>query len=402
MSDFIAHSLKAAKLQNRGDLAPAMIHYQAAHRAEPLNLSGLFNVISCAYHLGDWKLHKLYMDKAAAIAPDHPNLSYVNANYLLLKGDYAAGFAAYEARMKTGYMAGQKIIKWREKLAAIPELTANMLHSGALEHKSVLILTEQGHGDIMMFLRFLPMLASHGFQISFLNFKPALIPLLEQQDLPCHLLKIGDEITPPAAHASLLSLAHILSLETPRAVPPPFSFKPSLAAIDKFQTRKDIRKIGLVASGQTQNYWNNLRALPLEKLANAVRAALSPAPHIKLVHLQYQPRESDQEFLNHADWIEDWGASITNFDDAAGAIYDLDLIITIDTATAHLAASMGKPCFIMLPFVPDWRWGIGGLGGLEQTHSSWYPEARLFRQKQLDDWDSALAQLTQSLQNFFE
>jgi ADP-heptose:LPS heptosyltransferase len=114
-------------------------------------------------------------------------------------------------------------------------------------------------------------------------------------------------------------------------------------------------------------------------------------PDADYISLQRAYREADRALESGEREILDLAAGLESFSDTAAVIHHLDLVVSVDTAVAHLAGAMGKPLYLLLPWVPDFRWL------LERTDSPWYPTARLFRQQGLADWSGALAQLGEAL-----
>ena len=121
------------------------------------------------------------------------------------------------------------------------------------------------------------------------------------------------------------------------------------------------------------------------------RLAALANPGVVLVGLQNEVRAEDERVLAANKQILHWGSELKDFSDTAALVSLMDLVISVDTSVAHLAGALGKPVWILLPFVPDWRWL------LEREDSPWYPTARLFRQPKIGDWDSVIDQVKHSL-----
>jgi hypothetical protein len=191
-----------------------------------------------------------------------------------------------------------------------------------------------------------------------------------------------DEPAPPHdVHCPLLSLPGLLGL-LPGQLPVAESYlraDPQLA--EKFAGEwagENRRKIGLVWSGKS--YPDPFRSIPAEKLQ-----ILKDIKNIRWISLQTAADlPAGMEML-------ELGSKLKNFSDTAAAMEGLDLIITIDTASAHLAGALGKPAWVLLKRVADWRWGRDG------DSCPWYPSLRLFRQENDGDWDTPLAQVAQAL-----
>jgi hypothetical protein len=170
---------------------------------------------------------------------------------------------------------------------------------------------------------------------------------------------------------------------------------PYLAALPerllKWRTRLPYAatpRIGLVWSGSSLHPNDRDRSLALERLG-----ALLDVPGVSFVSLQRDYRDHDRAALLHRS-IERIDDALADFADTAAAIEQCDLVISVDTSVAHLAGALGKPFWLLLPFVPDWRWLLG------RADSPWYPTARLFRQPRLGDWESVIADVARALSLF--
>jgi hypothetical protein len=115
---------------------------------------------------------------------------------------------------------------------------------------------------------------------------------------------------------------------------------------------------------------------------------------VQYVGLQRDLRDGDAEILWNNPQVEHLGDALETFADSAAVIASLDLIISIDSATVHLAGALSKPVWVLLPYSPDWRWL------LDRNDSPWYPTARLFRQARVDDWSGVVESVTEGLAHF--
>jgi hypothetical protein len=147
-------------------------------------------------------------------------------------------------------------------------------------------------------------------------------------------------------------------------------------------------RVGLVWSGSTIHPNDHKRSIALEQLA-----PLFKVPNISFVSLQMEYRDANLPALAHLP-IQRIDSAITDFGDTAAAIEQCDLVISVDTSVAHLAGSLGKPLWILLSDIPDWRWLLG------RTDSPWYPTARLFRQSKAGDWNGVIADVVKALSAF--
>jgi hypothetical protein len=186
-------------------------------------------------------------------------------------------------------------------------------------------------------------------------------------------------------HAPLMSLPAILGLETiPQQVPYIAAPLEGASSFDTFlEVPRGTRRVGIAWAGNTGHENDRNRSC-----APHYFAALSDAPALTLFSLQMDARAAALEEIGA---VRDMAADLEDFADTARVLARLDLIITVDTALAHLAGAMGRPVWLLLPYAPDWRWG------LETATTSWYPSMRLFRQEAPGDWDGVFARVRNAL-----
>jgi tetratricopeptide (TPR) repeat protein len=303
---------------------------------------------------------------------------YNRAAHLLLAGDFTAGFADYEARFAAMKAVDQRVYsqpRW---------------DGSPLRGRSILVYGEQGFGDALQFSRYVPLLAEQGARV-ILEVQRPLVSLLAS-------IKGVERIVPKSAtppftdfHIPILSLPHIFgtTLETvPASVPYITPPETSVAAWRK-QTGAEpgILRVGLAWAGKERPYPN--RSCPPENLApllaiNGIRFySLQIGEHDRLP----LPPELAVQVIDLTGGIED-------FADTAALIANLDLVITIDTAVAHLAGALGKPVWVLLPRLADWRWLEG------RDDSPWYPTMRLFRQQQPGDWPPVMDAVVRALREW--
>jgi len=310
--------------------------------------------------------------QAHALRPDFAAARFNEALALLRQGDFAAGWRLYEWRFRA--------VGRRTLVRTFPEPL--WLGATPLAGKTLFVHYEQGFGDTLQMLRYLPLLAARGARV-LVEVPPALADIaatlrgspavvvegapVPAFDLQCPLMSL-----PLACGTTLASI--------PADVPYLFAPEPDRKAWqDRLGTRTH-RRIGLAWSGSAGNTAAmRQRSLPLEHLL----AWLPAGAEFHSVQKDY--RDGDPERLAADGRIRDHAASLRNFASTAGLIDQLDLVITVDTAVAHLAGALGKPVWVLLPFVADYRWL------LDRGDSPWYPTMRLFRQPAFGDWASVLA-----------
>lgn len=325
-----------------------------------------------------------YYEQATQLKPDFADAQFNRATTLLLQGEFEAGWAAYEWRWQIS------TVRPLQRQYARP-LWLGRSGDGPIAGKRIFLYAEQGLGDTLQFVRYVRLLEQMGAHV-ILGVPPALVALL--QSVSPELEVVSTETALPAfdCYCPLMSLPWALRtrLETvPAKVP---YLYPSEQMVDSWQTRLSVQrglKVGLVWAGSKAHLMNYRRSLSL--------AALEPLLHIGAhFHcLQKEIQTDDLMQLKH--WqmagleIQTHADALTDFAQTAGLVAAMDLVITVDTSVAHLAGAMGKPVWILLPDMPDFRWL------LNRTDSVWYPTARLFRQTERGDWAGVVAQVQTAL-----
>jgi tetratricopeptide (TPR) repeat protein len=352
----------------------------ACLKAESLGFAdqNLFNTLGTIHHqLGQINKAIEYFQKAIAIQPDFP-LAQWNLGLLhLLKGEFPQGWQGYESRWK----ANNILLPARYSVERIWD-------GGDLNGRRILIDCEQGFGDCIQFIRFIPLIAQRGGKPIVTAF-PELRRLL--RTVPC----LDEIICPPeeipafdlqSPLASLPGLFETTLQNIPANIPYIFA-DPVLAERWKPRIPQDGRvKIGLVWSSKPESKDHATHSPGIAQFA-----PLGAVPGTWFCSLQKGPAAAETVSPPEGLQITDWTAELQDFADTASLIANLDLIICCDSAVAHLAAAMGKPTWLLLPFVPDWRWL------LDRDDSPWYPTMRLFRQPNPGDWQSPIRQVSREL-----
>ena len=260
-----------------------------------------------------------------------------------------------------------------------------------LEGKVILLHADQGFGDTIQFLRYARKLANMGATVH-VEVNPCLVDLAKQIDGVSSVVKFGEMVGHFDFHCPFLSLpfACRTTFESiPRDVP---YIKPSRQSLDKWSPLSAVAKkprVALVWRGNPDHENDQNRSCPL-----AFFQLLLECRCCEFVNLQWASTKEEKDLLGRCTHFCDPTQELTNFDDTAAVIAGVDLVISVDTAVAHLAAAMGKPVWILLPFAPDWRWM------LERDDSPWYPTARLFRQPRRKDWPALMPQVVEALVEF--
>lgn len=293
---------------------------------------------------------------------------------LLTMGALAAGWEGYEARPSTApFKALRRAVRWDG--------------TQDLRGQTLLAWAEQGLGDSIQFVRYLPMLRARG----------ARVVLLAQAALHRLFAGLADEMVVPGAsvsfdfHCPLPSLPRGFATvvgSIPAAVPY-LSAEPGLVA--KWAGELGGRpRVGLVWSGNPDFAQDRVRSLPF-----AAVTPLLTTPGIGWHILQKDVRARDAGDLAKWPELHVPGPALEDFADTGALVAEMDLVISADTSVAHLAGALGRPCWIMLPFAADARWMRG------REDSPWYPTVRLFRQPARGDWASVVAAIGAALGEHF-
>jgi tetratricopeptide (TPR) repeat protein len=309
---------------------------------------------------------------ALSLNPRYAEAHFNEALCRLLHGDLARGLEKYEWRWEMDEARPHKRNFQQPRWTGREDLA----------DKSVLLYAEQGFGDTIQFCRYVPLLQARGPRV-ILEVQPQLRGLLQAAFEQATVIARGDPLPNFDLHCPLLSLplAFATRLDTIPAVAA-YLRAPSPSTMDR--TRGRLR-IGLVWSGSVININGANRSMSLATLLPLLKL------NATFVSLQKDVRAEDAEVLRAHGELLHVGDELFDFADTAEKIASLDLVISIDTSVAHLAGAMGKPVWVLLPFVPDWRWFLDG------EQSPWYPTARLFRQDDSRTWDGVVARVAAAL-----
>lgn len=311
-----------------------------------------------------------------ALAMDPQNaLLHTNFAYLLLSlGHFQEGWLEHEWRWSMADFS----TKIRD--FGCPQWKGEPLHGG-----TVLLHCEQGLGDTIQFVRYAPLLAGRDGKV-ILEVQPRLQRLLSDMPGVTQVISRGEPLPEISWHCPLMSLplAFGTTLET---VPAPSSYISVIKEPRQFSTNTELR-VGLSWAGSPNNPHNSYRSIPLRQFI-----PLSSLPDITFYSLQFGEGVQQIAEVSSELPLIDACSQHKDFAESAAFLAGLDLVITIDTAIAHLAGALGIPVWILLAHSrADWRWM------LHRKDSPWYPSARLFRQRNPDDWESVILQVREALQ----
>lgn len=359
--------------------------FQRAFASNP-RFTDALNCLACVFmELGEIAKAIPPLERALAITPDFADAHCNLSTAYHLTGAFEKGWREYEWRDRRPGFRGARF-----------DVVGNRWTGGPAENQTILVYIEQGIGDTIQFLRYLPILQERSRARIVFACHLELVSLVRSHPInDCEIIpsaKPGEYFAAPAFdfQTPMLSLPLALGLFDPLPMPAPYlSANPDLRA--QWRTRMGARagmRVGLVWSGSPAHGRDAERSVAPNELRPLLKTAGAQFYSIQLETRGALP--PDLSALGVIDAAE----HIADFSDTAALLAELDLIITVDTAVAHLAGAMGRPVWLLLPFLPDWRWGMSG----EDT--PWYPTMRLFRQQFARDWDEVIQRVAAELHAF--
>jgi len=314
--------------------------------------------------------------RALGIRYDYPEAQVSTAMLALLRGDYPNGFTQFEWR-------------WRLKIMTPRDFKQPAWQGEPLDGKTILLHAEQGYGDTLQCLRFVPEVVARGGRL-LLELPPPLMQLATSLNGGGEIVPQGRTLPAFDVHCAFMSLPRVLGVTLDNLAERPVPYlRADPAAVDRWARRLagtgSGLRVGLAWAGNPKHAADRRRSIPVERLADLTRVA-----GVHFYSLQVGERAQDLALLP-PDQVVDLSRELTTFAETAAALANLDLVITVDTGLAHLAGALGRPCWVMLAFSPDWRWLT------ERTDSPWYPSLQLFRQPSLGAWDEVLARVAGAL-----
>jgi tetratricopeptide (TPR) repeat protein len=318
--------------------------------------------------------------RAVALAPEDAEAQFNLGRLRLLDGRFAEGWDGYEWRLKTSR-------------AKRHFFDTNRWDGRSLVGKTILLHAEQGLGDTLQFCRYVPLVAARGGEV-ILAVQPPLTALLAQLPGAVRTFAVGDERPVTDFLMPLASLPRVFTHGFDSIPAADGYLRAPEAALERWRARFGQRtagpRIGLAWAGNPEQ--------ELDRNRSASLAALLPlleVPGIDFYSVQVGPRAAEIAAEGAGTRLVDLSGEIRDFVDTAAILSLLDLVITVDTSVAHLAGALGRPGWVMLSALPDWRWHI------DRSDSPWYRSLRLFRQQRRGDWASVVADIAVRLRDKF-
>lgn len=377
--DAVAHNNLAAALQADNQLAAAEAEYRKAVELHSGFVEAIDNLGTILYRQGNLRAAMVEWQRALALAPQAPGALWNLALAYIATGDWERGWPLFESRLSIG----PSRMYFRE-YPGIPQWDGF-----DLKGKSILLFPEQGYGDVIQFARFIPVLAQRGARV-IVHMPAEMVELMKLVPGVSQVVGPADQMPAFDTYRALMSVPLVLKV-TPNSVPTniPY-FQPDESRRTQWKDRlaqySEGKRIGIVWSGRPTHRDDARRSIALRELA-----PLAAIEGIQLISLQKGAAVEQLRSVPFADRIVNLDSELHDFADTAAAIANLDLVIAVDTAVAHLAGALGKPVWLLIASAPDYRWM------LEREDSPWYPTMKIFRQKQPGDWTEVIARVSAKL-----
>ncbi len=349
--------------RSQGRLEEALTCYDEALRLCPSE-PDIYNNRAIAYDaLKQTERALADYDRALALDPAHAETRFNRALALLLQDNYPRGLEEYEWR-------------WRRPGRGMPDWDVPLWDGVMAPGKKLWIWSEQGLGDVLHCCRFAPVLARQGMQV-FFQAPAALVRVLQTMDGVADVFGPRDPIEALDAHVPVMSLPRLCGMkrldDAPKNVP--------YLRVDESIRQACRERVRGAADFVVGLAWRGNPQYAGDRARSALPSAFAGLARIAGIRLVSLIKEATAAECAEAGALDVGAADWNDFADAAAAFANLDLIISVDTAAAHLAGALGLPVWIALPSAPDWRWGLA------RDDSPWYPTARLFRQETRGDWE---------------
>jgi tetratricopeptide (TPR) repeat protein len=364
--------------KEKGQLDEAIACYQKALTLNPNDADACNNLGNAFKEKGQLDEAMSYYENALHVDPNNAEAHWNMSLLLLLLGNFKQGWKGYEIRFKLN--------KFPRRYFSQP-----LWDGSDIRGRTILLHSEQGFGDAIQFIRYARLVAQSGAKV-IIKCQKALTSLFQNIEGMEKVVTHGDPLPDFDMHCSLLSLPLILNTNSeniPNEIPY-ISVDAELTNRWKdksLQKNADV-KIGLAWAGNPTLKGDRFRTCSLEMFS-----PFACLDNITFYSLQKGNAAEQTKHASEEMKLIDLTEDIHDFSDTAALIENLDLVISVDTAVAHLAGALGKPVWTLLPFAPDWRWL------LTREDSPWYPTMRLFRQPSFGDWDSVIEKVRDELLN---
>jgi len=373
--DADAHNNLGAALKEKGEFEDAIAALRRAVELKPGHVEAHSNLGAALIERGQFAEAMAACRQALELNPEHSDVKFNYSTLLLLRGDFEQGWPFHESR-------------WNA-LHPPRNFSQPRWDGGSVDGKRVLVHAEQGLGDSIHFIRYAKLIAERGGKVV-VECPRSLVDLFRSAQGVSEVVATGDPLPPFDLHVPMLSQAFVFkttSQTIPGEVPYLFAEPARREAWrQRLGADKSPLRVGLAWVGNPLSLALRKRHLAFEMLLPLLKLH-----GVEFFSLQIGPGAEQLQRCSAAPAIVDHTAHIHNFADTAAFMAELDLIISVDTAVAHLAGALARPVWTLLPFSPDWRWG------LEREDTPWYPTMRLFRQPALGDWAAVIQRVAEEL-----
>lgn len=358
----------------------ALAYYAQAFIQDPDSESAWNNYGNVIREIGYPERSIPFLEHCLRINPKHETALFNLAVSHLLMGDYERGWDLYESRWNYEHLKGS--------LPALP----NRWTGEDLKDKKILVIAEQGLGDTIQFCRFCQKLKAQGAFVV-LQGPTMLLQFLYENQIADQLQPFDVPYNEFDYWTPMMSIPRVLKIRVD-SIPQQLCYLAATTAQtatwrDRLGKKRKMR-VGICWSGRKDAWLNQHKSVPFDLILQMI----ANNPQHEWINLQVDVSDADAELLVKAGCVSLPG-TISHMSDTAGLISHLDVVVGVDTAVSHLAASMGRPTWIMLnQYAVDWRWL------LNRETSPWYPSARLFRQPTMGDWNSVTAKVAKFLDLF--
>jgi tetratricopeptide (TPR) repeat protein len=370
-------------LDNLGRYTDALTDIDRMLSLQPGHLDAINNSGMVLARMGRFREALACYNRSLSIKIDQPQAHYNRSLIRLSLGDWIRGFQEFESRWNTAPLN-------KVRLTGLGPLWLG--GDEDLNHKTILLYHEQGYGDTLQCVRYAPLLAERGARI-ILAVPPALASLMLSVPGVANVIAGAHPLPSHDYQCPLMSLP-LAFRTTPDTIPAPIPYLTADKSLveawnERLGPRKKIR-IGLA--------WGGRRYAPINYPRDVALAALRPLLMLDadFVSLQKDLSRPDQASLDELPQVRQFGEALKDFADTAALIENLDLVIAVDSAVAHLAGAMGKPVWLMNRYASCWRWLQEG------DDSLWYPTMRQFRQTTVGDWTSVIARISDAAQKLLD
>jgi len=374
-----AHNNLGIALKEQGRLEEAIASYRQALRLDPNHVNAHVNLANAFGELGRLDEAAACLEQALRLNPQDAVPHYNRALLWLLTGNFQNGWPEYE-------------YGWKEPVNFPRRLVQPRWDGSALQGKTILLYAEQGLGDTLQFIRYAARIKQRGGTVLF-ECPSVLLQLFERVAGVDRILPQGQPLPGFDVQAPLLSLPGLFgtTLDTIPAQVPYLYADPERARRwrKELQTREGFR-VGIVWQGSLVHKGDRQRSVPLGQFAPLARVQ-----GVRLFSLQVGAGTDQLAQAGERLGVIDLGSRFDphSLEDVTAVLPNLDLVVTVDTALAHLAGALAVPVWVALPFAPDWRWLLG------RSDSPWYPTMRLFRQPRPGDWAEVFERIAAELGN---